>query len=92
MKRTLTTMLLTVSLVVNALFLYNRLEKAVYQEGRKDGHVALYKKIASQVLAKGRLTVDTPKGRILLVPQTRTGKPQPVSDAVADPNTESEGK
>lgn len=96
MKKTLTTMLLTVSLIINSLFIYNRLEKQVYKVGRKEGHQALYKKIVNQVLTKGNLTVETPRGKVLLVPQTRPKKQvQPSIEAVkpaADPNVLSESE
>jgi hypothetical protein len=70
MKRTLLTMLFTASVIINALFLYQRLEKKVYIDGFKKGNDTLYKKIIEQVNKKHTLTIEDMKGqKIVMVPQ-----------------------
>ena len=93
MKKTITTMLLTASLIVNALFLYVRLEKKVYMAGAEKGRDVFYKKIVNEIATNKRLIVEAPGGgRYVLIPQAPPKK-QPISPTLpAEPETESEKK
>lgn len=72
--------MITASLVVNAVFLYQKLKKEVYQRGIDKGVSLLSERVVSEVQEKGRIKVNTPSGTVLL---------RPVSRAMpTDPNVE----
>jgi hypothetical protein len=71
--RILMTILLTLSLLANGVFLYQHLEKAVYREGMKDGAEKINQMIVAEVIKNKRLNVKLPKGQsVVMVPQTKT--------------------
>lgn len=68
--KTLLTILLTVSCIANALFVYDHLEKTVYQKGIKDGISKINERIVQEVLQNKKINIKLPQGqKVVLVPQ-----------------------
>lgn len=82
MKATLTTILLTLSLMVNVLLVFNHFDKYCYQQGMKNGTKITYENIVHQIAKNKQLKVQMPDGPLLtMVPQRpRAQKPQVPTD------------
>ena len=78
MKATLVTIIVTISLTVNGIFVYNRLENEIYKKGVQQGVKAISNQIIEEVVKNKGLTVNTPNGKVLLtVVEARRNSPMP---------------
>jgi hypothetical protein len=68
--KTLTIILLTLSLFFNGIFLYKYLEKYSYQRGIMAGVERVNRQIIEQVVKNKKLNIKLPKGQsVVMVPQ-----------------------